>query len=66
MDDDIQIVRDGNAYRLLHGQLHLVNALNLRDEIFVSVYGEGQLKVVRTRQGYFAVTDHQCLPIHRH
>lgn len=65
MDQDIQIIRDGNGYRLLHGHLHLANKLRLHDEVVVDVRDEGKVKIVRTRQGYFAGRDGQSLPILR-
>ena len=61
--DDIHIVRDGNAYRLLHGQLRLLTALGLLPEIFGEVRGEGRGKVVRTPQGYFGGPDCRRLPV---
>lgn len=61
--DDIHIIRDGDAYRLLHGQLRLLSALGLQHEIFVEVRGEGRVRVVRTPCGYFGGPDWEALPL---
>jgi len=61
--DDIHIIRDGGAYRLLHGQLRLLSALGLQREIFVEVRGEGKVRVVRTPYGYFGGPDWEPLPL---
>lgn len=66
MSPDILIIRDGNGYRVLHGHLRLASELSLRDEVFVDAPGEGRIKVVRTRNGYFASANGQRLPILRH
>lgn len=66
MSPDILIIRDGNGYRVLHGHLRLASELSLRPEVFVDARGEGRIKVVRTRQGYFAAAADQRLPILTH
>lgn len=63
MNQDILIIRDCNSYRVLHGHLHLANELSQHNEIVVDVKGEGKIKIVRTRQGYFAGPDNQRLPL---
>ena len=63
MNPDIDVIREGNAYRLLHGHLHLASELSLHGEVAVDVRGEGQVKVIRTRQGHFAGKDGQWLPM---
>jgi hypothetical protein len=65
MTPDILIIRDGNGYRLLHGHLHLVNELTKHGEVLVDVKNEGRVKVVRTRQGYFAGVGEPRLPLLR-
>jgi hypothetical protein len=65
MAPEIVIVRDENAYRLLHGHLHLVSELAQHGEVLVEVKNEGQVKVVMTRQGYFAGVDEVRLPLLR-
>lgn len=47
MDRDILIVRDGDHYRLLHGQLHLACELSMRDEVCVDVKEEGEVRIVK-------------------
>lgn len=66
MSPDILIIRDGNGYRILHGHLRLASELSQRSEIFVDAPGEGRIKIVRTRQGYFATFGVQRLPIFEH
>jgi hypothetical protein len=63
MTSDILIIREGDGYRLLHGHLHLVNELTRHGEVLVDVKNEGRVKVVRTRQGYFAGVDEPHLPL---
>ncbi len=66
MSQDILIVRDCNGYRILHGHLHLANELSRHDEVVVDVKNEGKVKIVRTRQGYFADSDNQRIPVLAH
>ena len=63
MNADILIVRESNRYRILHGHLHLANELSRHDAIVVDVKGEGEVKIIRTRQGYVADPDNQRLPV---
>lgn len=65
MNQDIVIVREGDAYRLLHGHLRLANMFGGSEEVFVDVQGEGKVKIVRTRHEYFAGKDGQRLPLRR-
>jgi len=62
---DIVIVRDGDAYRLLHGHLRLANVLRAADEIEVEVRGEGMVKVRKTGNGYVVARDARKLPLYR-
>ena len=62
---DIVIVRDGDAYRLLHGHLRLANVLRAADEIEVEVRGEGVVKVRKTGNGYVVARDARRLPLYR-
>lgn len=63
MNQDILIIRDSNSYRVLHGYLQLANKLSQHNEIVVDVKGEGKVKIIRTRQGFFAGQDNQQLPL---
>ncbi|QDZ26745.1 hypothetical protein [Noviherbaspirillum sp. UKPF54] len=65
MSPDILIIRDGNGYRILHGHLRLASELSLHREVDVDVADEGRIRVVRTRQGYFAASGGHRLPILR-
>ncbi|MEN3296009.1 MAG: hypothetical protein V7642_5262 [Burkholderiales bacterium] len=65
MSPDILIVRDGNGYRVLHGHLRLATQLSVRDEVVVEAKDEGKVRIVRTRNGYFAGIDGQRLPLLR-
>lgn len=65
MSPDILIIRDGDGYRVLHGHLHLASALSMSNEVSVDAKGEGQVKVVKTRNGYLAGKDGQRLPLLR-
>jgi flagellar hook-associated protein FlgK len=47
MGTDILIVRDGDRYRLLHGQLHLASELSKRDEIRVDVREDGEVRIIK-------------------
>jgi hypothetical protein len=60
---DILIIREGDSYRVLHGYLRLVNELHLYGEVEVDVIGEGKIKIVRTRRGYFAGLEDQWSPV---
>jgi predicted nucleotidyltransferase len=63
ISSDILIIREGDNYRVLHGYLRLVNELHLYGEIEVDVIGEGKIKIVRTRHGYFAGFENLQLPV---
>ncbi len=63
---DIVIVRDGEAYRLLHGHLRLANVLRTADAVSVEVRGEGSITVIKTAAGLCVGKDGQQLPLHRH
>lgn len=65
VNPDIVIVRDGDAYRLLHGHLRLANVLRAVDEIEVEVQGEGPVKIRKTRSGYVVGIDTRRLPLYR-
>lgn len=65
MDPDILIVRDGDAYRLLHGHLHLVSELSRADEVVVDVRNEGEVRIVKAGARFFADKDNQRLPLLR-
>jgi len=65
MSPDILIVRDPDGYRILHGHLHLANALNTSNEIFVEVKDHGQVKVVKTPTGLIVAHENHLLPLLR-
>lgn len=65
VNPDIVIVRDGDAYRLLHGHLRLANVLRATDEIEVEVKGEGPVKVRKAGNGYVAGANGRPLPLYR-
>jgi hypothetical protein len=65
MSPDILIVREGEAYRLLHGHLRLANVLRADGEIVVEVAGEGAVKVIRTSGDYLVGRGEQRLPLLR-
>lgn len=65
MTPDILIVREGDGYRLVHGHLRLASVLGMRDEVAVTVPGEGEVRILKTRTGYVVGKDAQCLPLHR-
>jgi hypothetical protein len=64
MSNDILIVREGEGYRLLHGYLRLTNTLTLSDEVAVNVKGEGEVRIVRTRDGYFVGRREAPMPLY--
>jgi acetyl/propionyl-CoA carboxylase alpha subunit len=63
MSPDILIVRENDGYRVLHGHLHLVNALSMSDEVTVDASGEGKVKVVKTSNGYLVDQDNHRIPL---
>ena len=63
VNPDIVIVRDGDAYRLLHGHLRLANVLRESGEVCVDVQGEGHLKITRIRNQYLVGKDGRRLPL---
>ncbi|HYC41714.1 MAG TPA: hypothetical protein VEB70_01865 [Noviherbaspirillum sp.] len=65
VNPDIVIVRDGDAYRLLHGHLRLANVLRAADEVEVEVQGEGPVKVRKTSNGYVIGPDGRPVPLYR-
>jgi hypothetical protein len=62
---DILIVRDGDAYRLLHGHLRLANVMRLMNTIEIDVRGEGRVHIMKTRDGYVVGKEGQRLPLRR-
>ena len=62
---DIVIIREGDAYRLLHGHLRLANVLRTSEEIDIEVRGEGRVRIMKTTGGYLVGKDGQRLPLRR-
>jgi hypothetical protein len=65
MNYDIVVVRDGDAYRLLHGHLRLATLIAQSGEAIVDVQGEGTVRIARAHNEYFVGRDGQRLPLHR-
>jgi hypothetical protein len=65
MHQEIVIVREGEAYRLLHGHLRLFSLLNTTDEVSIHVRGEGLLRVQRSKSDYRIRKDGRQLPLLR-
>jgi hypothetical protein len=63
MSPDILIVRDKDGYRLLHGYLHLTSVLMLTDEARIQVKNDGEVKIVRSAQGYLVNKGGRQLPL---
>jgi hypothetical protein len=62
---DILIIREGDAYRLLHGHLRLANLMRLENAVEIDVRGEGRLRVMKTCDGYVVGKNGQRLPLRR-
>jgi hypothetical protein len=65
MNPDIEIIRDGEKYRLLHGHLRLFSMLRDCEEIRIDVRGEGPVTIRRQRADYIVGKDGQRLPLIR-
>lgn len=65
MTPDILIIRDDKGYRLLHGHLRLVNALNSCSEVFVEIKDEGKASILKTAQGLMVGLRNQYYPLLR-
>jgi hypothetical protein len=65
MSPDILIVRDDSGYRLLHGHLHLANALKKSKEIIVEIKDEGKVRVMKTAAGLMVALGSQSFPLLR-
>jgi len=63
ISSDIVVVRDGNVYRLLFGHLRLASEMETSGEISLDVKGEGKIRVVKARTGYFVNQDQQRIPL---
>lgn len=63
MNPDILIIRDGDAYRLLHGHLHLASELTMSNEVFVDIKNEGKVRIVKTESGLRVEQDQRRLPL---
>ena len=65
MSHDIVIVREGEAYRLLHGHLRLASELGQHGKIDIDVPGEGKISIVRLRNDYAVQCNGKRLPLYR-
>jgi hypothetical protein len=65
MDQDIVIVREGEAYRLLHGHLRLANVLRANGEAWIEVSEGHRVRIVQARGGYLVASGAQQLPLLR-
>ena len=65
MQQDIVIVREGEAYRLLHGHLRLANVLNANGEAWVEVAGGNRVRIIQALHGYLVASGEQQLPLLR-
>lgn len=65
MNRDIVIVREGGAYRLLHGHLRLANLLKAEGEAWVALSGDERVKIMRSPDGYLVASGAQRLPLLR-
>jgi hypothetical protein len=63
MSPDILIVRDNHGYRILHGHLHLANAMSSMKEVLVEIKDIGPVKVIKTASGYVIHHGYQVLPL---
>lgn len=58
-------VREGEAYRLLHGHLRLANLLNADGEAWVEADDGSCVRIVQTQRGYQVSSGARCLPLLR-
>lgn len=61
---DILIIREGDAYRLLHGHLRLISMLLRSGEVDIEIKEEGMVKITKTRNGYVVGRGEQQLPLY--
>lgn len=65
IDSEIVIARDGDRYRLLHGQLRLASRLGNGKEVCVDAKDEGVVKIIRARGRLLVESGNRLLPLHR-
>lgn len=63
MPADVVIVREEDAYRLMHGHLRLANLLREAGEAWIEVPDRAAVKVVGTPDGYRVEHDGESLPL---
>jgi len=62
---DIVIVREGDGYRLLYGQLHLAAGLSRADAVEVDTDEDGTLRIVRAGGELLVEKGGSFLPLYR-
>ena len=65
MEQDIVIVYEAGAYRLVHGHLRLANVLKADGEAWVEVSGGERVRIVQAASGYLVANGAQQLPLLR-
>jgi hypothetical protein len=65
MTPDILIIRETAGYRLLHGHLHLANALRKNRAIVVDTKEDGIVTILKTAAGLIVSQGDQCWPLLR-
>ena len=63
MKPDILIIRDGERYRVLHGLLHLAGVMSRSNEVVVDVQNEGEVSILKNKNGFFVCKNNQRLPL---
>lgn len=62
-EQGILIARDGDSYRLLHGQLRLAATLSRNTGVCVEVRGEGMVRILRAGENLLVERGDYRLPL---